>query len=254
MKLRLAGRLSFLALLIFLATMVLPVSPVEAAKYSVTPISDQMSIQSAGIKLNRYSHLVWEDMFSVEGYSNYSLWLYRGGAKTAIPADATQSHSFLDLNDHDQVVWTQEWYFSPSVHYSDVYLYSGGSSGKITDASFDHINHSGPRINNLGTIIWYESGVSTSRMALRNSAGGISYAAAFVDGEHGAPRINDRDEVVWSGNEGSPHSFPRKAWKKVDIFSFIQGYSGGAKAGKSIISRRRRCVHLGVMGGSWNPY
>ena len=200
MKLRLAGRLSFLALLIFLATIVLPASKVEAAKYSVTLISDQMSIQTAGVNLNRYGHLVWEE----EVYPNFSLWLYRGGAKTAIPCDSDRGHGSLDLNDHDQVVWTQEWSFSPSLFYTDVYLYSGGSSGKITDASVDHFYHQAPRINNLGTIIWYEwMGVVGGRMALRNSAGGISYATAFVDGEHGAPRINDRDEVVWSGNEGS---------------------------------------------------
>lgn len=199
MKRRLAGHFFLALAILWAASLLLPISGAAATKYSVTLISDQMSVLGAGIKLNRFGHLVWEE----EVYPNFSLWLYRGGIKTAIPCDATLNHGFLDMNNYDQVVWTQEWSFSPSVHYSDVYCYSGGSSGKITDASFDHINHYAPRINNLGTIIWYEWLGASGQVALRNSVGGISYAAAFVDGEHGTPRINDRDEVVWSGNEGT---------------------------------------------------
>ncbi len=152
MKRRLAGHFFPALAILWAASLLLPVSGAAAAKYSVTLISDQMSTQTAIANLNRYGHLVWED----EVYPNFSLWLYRRGAKTAIPCDSDRGHDFLDLNDHDQVVWTQEWSFSSSLFYTDVYLYSGGSSGKITNASVDHLDHQAPRINNLGTIIWYE--------------------------------------------------------------------------------------------------
>lgn len=189
--------ISLLALLA-LTPVILPVPPTEsAAPYNFTLISDKMTGQTSGIKLSNQGHLVWEEEVWEGTLQSFSLWLYRGGTKTAIPCDNTH-HNNLDMNDHDQVVWTQQYYINPSLNYSDVYAYSGGSTVKLTNAAVDHINHYSPRINNLGTIVWWEWLGSQARVVRKN--GGISYSGN-IDGINGIPQISDRDEVVWSGKQ-----------------------------------------------------
>ena len=94
MKPNLAGRFFFAALaILWAAVLLLPVSSAAAARYSSTLVSDKMTGQPSGTKLNRFSHLVGEE----EVFPSYTLWLYRGWTKTAIPCDS--SVNFLLLGD-----------------------------------------------------------------------------------------------------------------------------------------------------------
>ena len=202
MRLRSGAGFSLSVLVILWATaLLLPVPLAAAANYASALISNKMSGQGSGIKLSNQGHLVWEEEVWPGTLPSFSLWLYRGGTKTAIPCNSTLGHANLAMNDQDQVVWTQEYSFSPSVHYPDVYCYSNGSTARITDAATDHIPHYSPLINNLGTIVWWEwLGSNGGRVALRKN-GGLSYAA--IGGISGIPQINNRDEVVWSGKQGA---------------------------------------------------
>jgi hypothetical protein len=191
MRLKQAGWFFFAVLVILGATLLLlPVSRPAAANYSTAMIWEYNGNSSGFIQMNNYGYMLIR-----EDWGN-SLSLWRGGAKNAIPGTDDSSGSF-DLNDVNQVVWRQYYVLSPSIHYDDVYLYSGGATAKLTNAEVDHINHSGPRINNQGTIIWNEWLGDHFRMVRRSAEGGLSYSDNFYT--LGSPKINDRDEVVWSG-------------------------------------------------------
>lgn len=196
MKLKQAGRFSFAVLIILGATLLLlPASRAAAARYSTAMIWEYDGTNAGFIQMNNYGYmLIRED--------GNSLSLWRGEAKTVIPGTDDSMTSF-DLNDNNQVVWSQHYVYSPSIHYDDVYLFSGGATTKLTNAEGDHIDHSGPRINNQGTIIWSESGAGVyPRVVRRSAGGGLSYADNF-DALYGTCQINDRDEAVWCGFQTS---------------------------------------------------
>jgi hypothetical protein len=182
-----------------LSAVLLQSLPAQSAPiYNFTPITDKWSGINGTTKMNNNGHILWQrsDPQTFPDPSIISLQIYKNGNSTSIISSTTVGQAAVDFNNQDQAVWQQPYYFSPSVHKEDIYLYSNGPATQLTFAASDLLDHTAARINNQGTIIWVETGASITGARI---AGAV--ALNVPGGIDGSPCLNDRNEIVWSGKE-----------------------------------------------------
>lgn len=105
-----------------------------------------------------------------------------------------EAYGFSEINDRGQAVWGES-VLSSEYHLSwqQTFLFDGTQSRQITDA---FVGTYGAHINNRGQVAWIQGNEAGIYLWENGQGRKISEGTLY----HGAPIINDRGDVLWSGS------------------------------------------------------
>jgi hypothetical protein len=159
------------------------VSPGRTADYHVTKITAD---DYGGFAFNGHGHVAWGGSFNV----TYKVWLYRANNDLIYSGSHIMAH--LNMNDLDQVVWDN---FATT---SDIYLYSGGASGRITFHEITNTYNTNPQINNQGDIAYVQASLAGTSVLLLKGGAPHYASPSFSEISSDGLSLNNLGQVVWS--------------------------------------------------------
>ncbi len=155
--------------------------------------------EGGGARINDLGHIAWR-AFNDQGCggTEANIFFFDGETTTQITT-SDRSNQALSLSDNDEIAWVR-YDFCQSPWESDILLYSGGETIRITDG---HLTPQGPSINNIGTVAW------ESKDPERNFERFISIwengeTRTFAQGA-GAPTLNNTGGLAFNADDGTRH-------------------------------------------------
>ncbi len=167
------------------------------------------SVNDKAPDINDAGTVVWQQK---NGTDNEII-LDNGAGEENISNSPTCDDAAPRIGDGGHVVWQGYCQYTASTTFSDyeVFLYDGTSAINISN---DHDSYplegadTAPQVNALGHVVWVKdlssAPLGKKEIFFYNGSDPINLSNTFEE-EDLDPQINDNDNVVWSGNDGTDY-------------------------------------------------
>jgi hypothetical protein len=179
---------------------------VWALSYTTSQIAKIDNAFYGDLDINNSGQIVYEAMFydSINHLNINYIYLYSEGIIKEIAIGSTHEMTGClgpRINDNSEIV-----YRNFDGNHNEIYLYSNGSSKKITDNDYDN---GYPYINNSGLIVWAGRYSPNYKIYLYNGSNIQEIANVSPSiGENNyncVPAINNNSQIVWSSFDGNDY-------------------------------------------------